>query len=98
MPHGSFYVCFMNSKKQSIKEIKQNAPEQNPITLFNTVLSEEQKSQLKKGTSFVPTPRDIEWYKVSINFKKFTNKINHLVDLDQKQQQVHRQVTVMSQF
>ena len=55
---------YRSKKKQSIKEIKQNAPDQNAINLSNTVLSEEQKLLLKKGPSFVPTPTDINWYEV----------------------------------
>ena len=52
---------YRSKKKQSIKEIKQNAPDQNAINFSNSVLSEEQKSLLKKGPSFVPTPTDINW-------------------------------------
>ena len=60
--------------------------------MSNTVQSEEQKSLLKKGPSFVPTPTDINWYKVRKDFTKFANKIRHLADLDQQQEQVHPQV------
>ena len=83
---------YRSKKKQSIKEIKQNASDQNAISLSNSALSEEQKSILKKGPSFVPTPTDINWYEVRKDFKKFTNKIRHLADLDQQQEQVHPQV------
>ena len=37
---------YRSKKKQSIKEIKQNVPDQNAINLSNSVLSEEQKSLL----------------------------------------------------
>ena len=60
--------------------------------MYNTVQSEEQKSLLKKGSSFVPTPTDINWYEVRKCFTKFTNKIRHIADLDQQQEQVHPQV------
>ena len=83
---------YRSKKKQSIKEIKQNAPDQNAINLSNSVLSEEQKSLLKKGPSFVPTPTDINWYEIRKDFTKFTNKIRHLADLDQQQEQVYPQV------
>ena len=83
---------YSSEKKQSIKEIKQNAPDQNAINFSNSILSEEQKSLLKKGPSFVPTPTDINWYEVRKDFTKFTNKIRHLADLDQQQEQVHPQV------
>ena len=72
-------------RKQSIKELKQNAPDQNAINLSNTVLSKEQKSLLKKGPSFVPTSTDTNCYEVRKDFIKFTNKIRHLADLDQQQ-------------
>ena len=62
--------------------------------MSNTVLSEEQKSLLKKGTSFVPTPTDINWYEVRKGFTKFTNKTRHIADLDQQQEQVHTQVNI----
>ena len=57
-----------------------------------TVLSKEQKSLLKKGPSFVPAPTGINWYEVRKDFTKFTNKIRHLADLDEQQEQVHPQV------
>ena len=59
--------------------------------MSNSVLFEEQKSLLKKGLSFVPTPTDINWYEVRKDFTKFTNKIRHLADLDQQQEQVLHQ-------
>ena len=49
---------YRSKKKQSTKQIKQNAPDQNAINFSNSVLSEEQKSLLKRGPSFVPTPTD----------------------------------------
>ena len=83
---------YSSEKKQSIKEIKQNAPDQNAINFSNSILSEEQKSLLKKGPSFVPTPTDNNWYEVRKNFIKFTNIIRHFADLDQQQEEVHPQV------
>ena len=55
---------YRSKKKQSIKEIKQNAPDQNTINLSNSVLSEEQKrkvlllyqlQQTLTGTRFAKT-------------------------------------------
>ena len=60
--------------------------------MSNSVLSEEQKSLLKNGPSFVPTPTDINWYEVRKDFTKFTNKIRHHAGLDQQQEKVHPQV------
>ena len=48
---------YRSKKKQTIKEIKQNAPDQNTINLSNNVLSKEQKALLKKGPSFVRSNR-----------------------------------------
>ena len=62
------------------------------INLSNTVLSDKQKSVLKKGHSFVKTPKDINWCKICKVFPKFTNKIRHLADLDQQQEQGQSQV------
>ena len=83
---------YRSKKKQSMKEIKQNAPDQNVINLSNSILSEVQKSLLIKGPSFVTTPADINCYEVRIDFTKFTYKTRHLADLDQQQEQVHPQV------
>ena len=80
-------------KKNDIKEIIENAPDENAINLSNAVLSEDQKSLLKKGPSFIPTPRNINWYDVRKDFTKFINKIRHFADVNdqpvqqQKQQQ-----------
>ena len=62
------------------------------INLSNTVLSDKQKSVLKKGHSFVTTPKDINWCKICKVFPKFINKIRHLADLDQQQEQGQSQV------
>ena len=51
-------------KKDNIREIIENAPDQNAINLSNAVLSEDQKSLLKKGPSFAPTLTDINWYNI----------------------------------
>ena len=80
-------------KKDAIKEIIENATDQNAINLSNAVLSEDQKTLLKKGPSFIPTPTDINWYDVRKDFTKFINKIRHFADVNdqpvqqQKQQQ-----------
>ena len=83
---------YRSKKKQSIKEIKQNALDQNAINFSKSVLSEEQKPLLNKGPSFVRTPTDNNWYEVRKDFIKFTNIIRHFPDLDQQQEEVHPQV------
>ena len=61
------------------------------INLSNAVLSEDQKSLLKKGPSVLLTP-DINWYDVHKDFTKFINKIRHLTDIsDQPVQQQKQQ-------
>ena len=50
---------YRSKKKEKLKLIKQNAPDQNAINLSKTILTEEEKSILIKGPSFVPTPTDI---------------------------------------
>ena len=57
-----------------------------------TLLSEEQKSLLRKGPSFVLTLTDINWYEVRKDITRFTNKIRHFAVLDQQQEHVHPQV------
>ena len=79
-------------KKDDIKEIIENAPDQNAINLSNAVLSEDQKTLLKKGPSFIPTPTNINWYDVRKDFTKFINKIRHFADVsDQPVQQPKQQ-------
>ena len=60
--------------------------------MSNAVLSEDQKTLLKKGPSFIPTPTDINWYDVRKDFTKFINKIRHFADVsDQPVQQQKQQ-------
>ena len=75
-------------KKDDIKEIIENAPNQNAINLSNAVLSEDQKTLLKKG----PSLTDINWYDVRRDFTKFINIIRHFADVsDQLVQQQKQQ-------
>ena len=75
-------------EKENVKQIKQNAPDQNAINLSNTVLSDEQRSLLAKVPSFVPTPLDINWYEVCKDFTKFINKVRQDIEARQQQQQL----------
>ena len=60
--------------------------------MSNAVLSEDQKTLLKKGPSFIPIPTDINWYDVRKDFNKFINKIRHFADVsDQPVQQPKQQ-------
>ena len=82
---------YRSKKKEKLKLIKQNAPDQNAINLSKTILTEEEKSILIKGPSFVPTPTDINWYDVRKNLTKFANKLRHFTDENQQQQQQQQQ-------
>ena len=80
------------ARKKGNKENIENVPDQNAIDLRNAVLSEDQKTLLKKGPSFVPTPTDINWYNVR---KDFINKTRHFADVsDQPVQQQQQQLEV----
>ena len=60
--------------------------------MSNAVLSEDQKTLLKKGPSFIPTPRNVNWYDVRKDFIKFINKRRHFADVsDQPVQQQKQQ-------
>ena len=82
---------YRSKKKEKLKLIKQNAPDQNAINLSKTILTEEEKSILIKGPSFVPTPIDINWYDVRKDFTKFASKLRHFTDENQQQQQQQQQ-------
>ena len=51
-----------------IEEAKTTSPEQNAINLSSKVLSPSEKSLLKKGPSFAPTPTDINWSNLRQDF------------------------------
>ena len=75
-------------KKDGIKEIIENATDQNAINLSNAVLSEDQKTLLKNRPSFIPTPTNINWYSVRKDFTRFINKMRPFADVsDQPVQQ-----------
>ena len=52
-----------------------NGPDQNAINLSSLNLTSPQKSLLSKGPSFVPTPKDVNWYELRKNFTKFVNQL-----------------------
>ena len=47
-----------------INETKQNCPDQNAINLCNLEISDSGNLLLSKGPSYVPSPKDINWYKL----------------------------------
>ena len=58
-----------------IEEAKTTSPEHNAINVSSKVLSPAEKSLLKKGPSFVPTPTDINWCNLRQDFDSFVNKL-----------------------
>ena len=68
-------------KKDGIKEIIENATDQNAINLSNAVLSEDQKTLLKNRPSFIPTPTNINWYSVRKDFTRLINKMRYFADV-----------------
>ena len=73
----------MRTKKE-LAEIKKNLLNQNAINLTNIELNQHQQSLLKKGPSFIPTPKDVNWFNLRQDFDKFTNqlrtKFNQAID------------------
>ena len=75
----------MKERKRNWKEqqslIRENAktfaPDENAINLANEPLSNACKSLLAKGPSFIPTPYDINWYKLKQDFDSFVNKLRY---------------------
>ena len=62
--------------------------------MSNAVLSEDQKTLLKKGASFICTPTDINWYDVCKYFTKLVNKIRHFSDVSYQPVQQQQQLEV----
>ena len=62
-------------KKKELAEIKKNLPNLNAINLTNIELTQHQQSLLKKGPSFIPTTKDVNWLKLYQDFDKFTNQL-----------------------
>ena len=58
-----------------INETKQNCPDQNAINLCNLEISDSTKSLLRKGPSYVPSPKDINLHKLKQDFDTFVNKL-----------------------
>ena len=57
------------------KEAKRNFPNQNAINVCNLEISDLAKSLLSKGPLYVPSPNDINWYKLKKDFDSFVNKL-----------------------
>ena len=68
-------VRHKNNYRERIQFAKVNGPDQNAINLSSLNLTSPQKSLLSKGPSFVPTPKDVNWYELRKNFTKFVNQL-----------------------
>ena len=54
-------IKYWEKKRRIIEEAKTTSREQNAVNLSSKVLSPAEKYLLKKGSSFIPTPADINW-------------------------------------
>ena len=68
-------VRHKNNYRERIQFAKVNGPDQNAINLSTLNLTSPQKPLLSKGPSFVPTPKDVNWYELRKNFTKFVNQL-----------------------
>ena len=60
-----------------LPEVEQ--PDLKPINLTTTELSEAQTKLLKKGPSFCPTPKDVNWQSTLDDLDKFERRIRQAV-------------------
>ena len=68
------------TQQKLIAEAKNSCPDQNAINLSTITLDDHCKSLLSKGPSFVPTPKDINWFNLKQDFDSFTNKLRNKVN------------------
>ena len=61
-------LLYREKERKIIEEAKTTCPDQNAINLSNKDLSHAEQSLLRKGSSFIPTPTDINWYNLRRNF------------------------------
>ena len=67
------------TQRKLIADAKNSCPDQNAINLSTIDLNDHCKSLLSKGPSFVPTPKDINWFNLKQDFDSFTNKLRNRV-------------------
>ena len=68
-------VRHKNNYREQIHFAKVNGPDQNTINLSSLKLTSPQKSLLSEGPSFVPTPKDVNWYELWKDFTKFSSQL-----------------------
>ena len=88
-------VRHKNNYRERIHFAKVNGPDQNAINLSSLKLTSPQKSLLSKGPSFVPTPKDVNWYELRKDFTKFANQLRSKLKQSQLSQdhQIQRELS-----
>ena len=72
-------LLYRKKERKIIHKAKTTCPDQNAINLSNKDLSPAEQSLLRKGSSFIPTPTDINWSNLRRNFDSFVNKLRYRV-------------------
>ena len=72
-------LLYRKKERKIIHKAKTTCPDQNAINLSNKDLSHAEQSLLRKGSSFIPTPTDINWSNLRRNFDSFVNKLRYRV-------------------
>ena len=78
-------------KKKELAKIKKNLLNQNAINLTNIQLSQHQQSLSKKGPSFLPSSKDVDWFNLHQDFDKVTNQLRSNRQEHQKKQKHQHQ-------
>ena len=68
-------VRHKNNYRERVHFTKMNGPDQNAINVSSLKLTSPQKFPLSKGPSFVPTQKDVNWYKLRKDFTKFPSQL-----------------------
>ena len=69
------HVRHKDNYRERIHLAKVNEPDQNSINLPSLNLTLPQKSLLSKEPSFVPKPKELNWYEFCKDFTKFVNQL-----------------------
>ena len=85
-----------NQKSGKIKKIQKSVKRKSlqkshAINLTNIQLSQHQQSLSKKGPSFLPTSKDVDWFNLHQDFDKVTNQLRSNRQEHQKKQKHQHQ-------
>ena len=64
-----------NINADGISNLNDHALKQDPINLTTSDLTEEQKQVLRRGPSFCPAPKDINWMKLHDDWERFQRNV-----------------------